>query len=629
MGDGTGEGVGDGVGDDCDPLDSFVDVAGLTEPEADDAGGVEPPPQPSTAHARRHTSRRRIATVRHLWTSQTPTRLTAADRYAPQIIVDANARDGTCDNLGMTHLRRSLLALLAVLAIVSACGSNPPSPPPSQAPSPTSAASPFDAPTASPTPQSTPSPTAAPAVPIVPVADFRTIATTIDQAGVAAILAGTNKQFTTLELVSADADGILAALSLSQPSVASRLVLAPTAAVLEADLDAKAARLGIVRATDVGPSVRALGWGDVSLFGVSRVKSLADWPLQASLPATATTAAFNPSATWTIVAGGDVMLDRGVYKVIKLQGKGVDFPFSGGTATITSRYCCSSWDWVMPRTKVDDTTQDVRALTSGADLSMVNLEGPAPTNSSYHATGMSFTFNQAFLAGLQYAGIDWVSLANNHILNAGRQGVVQTIAALDKLGIAHSGAGANITAARTPAIFNIDGVKVAVLSYDAISPGEAATAKLPGTAELSAGTAPADIKAAKAAGAQVVIVYPHWGIEYKTGPTAAQKRLAHQMIDAGADMIIGNHAHWAGAMEIYKGKPIWYELGNFVFDQTWSEQTEEGLVLELTFSGSTLVQAWTHPTIILDGAQPNLLDPVSGEAVMNRVYTASGKLLPW
>jgi poly-gamma-glutamate synthesis protein (capsule biosynthesis protein) len=98
------------------------------------------------------------------------------------------------------------------------------------------------------------------------------------------------------------------------------------------------------------------------------------------------------------------------------------------------------------------------------------------------------------------------------------------------------------------------------------------------------------------------------------------------MIDAGADMIIGNHAHWAGAMEVYKGKPIWYELGNFVFDQTWSEQTEEGLVLELTFNGPTLVQAWVHPTIILDGAQPNLLDPTSGKAVLARVY---GALLPW
>jgi len=155
----------------------------------------------------------------------------------------------------MTHVRRSPLALFALVALVSACGSNPPSLAPSQtAPSPTSVALPSGTPTASPTPQPTPSPTAVPTVAIVPVADYRTIATTIDQAGVEAILAGTNKQFTTLELVDGDSAGILAALGLAQPSVVSRLVLAPTAAALEADLDAKAARLGIVRATDVGPA---------------------------------------------------------------------------------------------------------------------------------------------------------------------------------------------------------------------------------------------------------------------------------------------------------------------------------------------------------------------------------------
>ena len=102
------------------------------------------------------------------------------------------------------------------------------------------------------------------------------------------------------------------------------------------------------------------------------------------------------------------------------------------------------------------------------------------------------------------------------------------------------------------------------------------------------------------------------------------------MIDAGADLVVGNHAHWAGAMEVYRGKPIWYALGNFVFDQTWSEETEEGLVLELTFTGSTLVQVRLRPTLILDGAQPNLLDPAgSGKVVLDRVFSASGKLLPW
>jgi len=95
-------------------------------------------------------------------------------------------------------------------------------------------------------------------------------------------------------------------------------------------------------------------------------------------------------------------------------------------------------------------------------------------------------------------------------------------------------------------------------------------------------------------------------------------------------MIIGNHAHWAGAMEIYEGKPIWYALGNFVFDQTWSEPTMEGITLELTFRGSELVQVRMRPHIILDKAQPNFLDERGdGKVVMGQVYEASKGLLPW
>jgi poly-gamma-glutamate synthesis protein (capsule biosynthesis protein) len=101
------------------------------------------------------------------------------------------------------------------------------------------------------------------------------------------------------------------------------------------------------------------------------------------------------------------------------------------------------------------------------------------------------------------------------------------------------------------------------------------------------------------------------------------------MIDAGADLVIGNHAHWAAAMEVYKGRPIWYALGDFVFDIVRSEETEEALVLELTFDGATLVQARMRPTIILDASQPNLLDVRSGQAVLDRVYAGSGHLLPW
>jgi poly-gamma-glutamate capsule biosynthesis protein CapA/YwtB (metallophosphatase superfamily) len=95
-------------------------------------------------------------------------------------------------------------------------------------------------------------------------------------------------------------------------------------------------------------------------------------------------------------------------------------------------------------------------------------------------------------------------------------------------------------------------------------------------------------------------------------------------------MIIGNHAHWAAAMEIHAGKPIWYAQGNFVFDQVWSEKTMQGFTLELTFRGKELVQAWMRPHIILGRAQPNFMDPTGdGAIVLDQVWEASKGLLPW
>lgn len=214
------------------------------------------------------------------------------------------------------------IVLIGLAAFVAGCGSNPATASPAS-PSPSAAASPTGSPLP-PTPQPTPAPTPPAAIAIVPVAGFRTTATTIDQAGVTALLAGKNKQFTSLELVTGDADGILGALGLTQSSAGTRLVLAPTVAALSADMASSAGRLGLIRASQVGPSVRALAWGGKSLFGVYRVKSLNDWPLKATLATdTASTAiAFDPTQTWTVAAAGDVMLDRGVYTIIKTKGLG-------------------------------------------------------------------------------------------------------------------------------------------------------------------------------------------------------------------------------------------------------------------------------------------------------------------
>jgi hypothetical protein len=487
----------------------------------------------------------------------------------------------------------------------------------------------------SPSPSSSAAPSVGPTVladvAIVPVTQYRSTADRISADEVAAVLVGGSGAYAALELVAADADAILGSVGATRPADAARLVLAPDAATLVTDLAAHRNRLAFLRADQVVPAVRALGWGNRSLFGVDRVRSATDWGLVAHLGMSVGAVSFDPATTWTLVAGGDILLDRGVAQTVKIKGKGVDFPFDGGTAEITG-HCkdCSPLGWDLPYTKRTGNAGALRHLIERADLAIANFENPAPDAFRYHTSGTVFSADPKLIAGLANVGIDWVGIANNHIRDAGGTGLLQTIANLRRYGIAASGAGRNLTAARTPSVLTAAGVKVAFLAYDTIAKSYGATPTRIGSAQLSAKAVREDVAKARAAGARVVIVFPHWGTEYDPTPFKGQQALARAAIDAGADMVIGNHAHWAGAVETYKGRPIWYALGNFVFDQTWSEPTMEGVTLELTFQGPRLVQARMRPHIILDKAQPNFLDPAGdGRVVTGQIFDASKGLLSW
>jgi poly-gamma-glutamate synthesis protein (capsule biosynthesis protein) len=478
-----------------------------------------------------------------------------------------------------------------------------------------------------------PSPSAEPAGPaevaIAPVVPFRSARTGTRRADVAG-LAGGDSPFRGLVLVERDADGILDALGLDRAALGKRLVTVPSAERLAADLATHPARIGFLRADEVGPSVRAVSWGGKSLFGTDRVKGLAGWPLVATLEGPAADApTYDPAEAWTMFAGGDILLDRGV--ALAIQANDADFPFDGGTAEVTGR-CkdCSPLGWDTPYTRRTGNAGAVRELISGADLAIANFENPAPNRFTFHDHGTTFSANPAYIEGLKNAGIDWVSLANNHAADQGTTGILQTMRNLDRQGIEHGGAGRTFDKAHEATLIEVGDVTVGLLGYDAIRPAANADADTPGTARITKANLKRDIKAAREAGAEVVVVFPHWGVEYRADPVASQERLGRAAIDAGADMVIGNHPHWAQGMEVYNGKPIWYGLGNFVFDQTWSEYTMEGLTLELTFKGKDLVQARMRPHIILGKAQANFLDPAgSGKFVMDQVWDASEGRLPW
>ncbi len=483
--------------------------------------------------------------------------------------------------------------------------------------------------TATPGPPASPTPGATLAdVAIVPVTNFRSGRSSVTTRDVKAI-AGGDGTYQSLVLVAADADAILAALDLTREDLGDALDTVASASKLKAWLPRHRSALAFLRADEVDESVRALAWDDTALFGVDRVRSLDAWPLVATVAVADGATHYDPKTAWTMVAGGDILLDRGVALAIKAHG--VNFPFDGGTADITG-ICkdCSPFGWDLPYTKRTGNKGAMRDYIEGADIAIANFENPAPDAYRFHGSGTIFSANPAYIKGLRTVGIDWVSLANNHIGDAGRAGMLQTMRNVDKYDIAHSGLGKNSKAAHKAALLKVGDTTVGLLGYDAIAAAYAASADTPGSARLTKSALKADIRAARKAGADLVVVMPHWGIEYRSTPFPRQQELARYAIDAGADMVIGNHAHWAGAMEVWDGKPIWYALGNFVFDQTWSIPTMEGITLELTFNGTDLVQSRLRPHLILDKAQPNFLDPLGdGRTVLSQIFRASKGLLAW
>jgi len=125
--------------------------------------------------------------------------------------------------------------------------------------------------------------------------------------------------------------------------------------------------------------------------------------------------------------------------------------------------------------------------------------------------------------------------------------------------------------------------------------------------------------------ADVVIVVPHWGVEYEDHPRPEVEALAHELVDAGATAVLADHPHWAQSIENYDGAYIAYSMGNFIFDQMWSDETRQGTVHELWFSGNRLVAVRIHPTLLEDYHRPRLIaadEPVY-RTVLDRIWLHS------
>jgi poly-gamma-glutamate synthesis protein (capsule biosynthesis protein) len=249
-------------------------------------------------------------------------------------------------------------------------------------------------------------------------------------------------------------------------------------------------------------------------------------------------------------------------------------------------------------------------MLRAADLAYCNLECPISDQGRDQHHLYSFRADPRSLEGLQQAGFRVVSQANNHTYDWGPAAVLDSVERLRTAGIRTVGAGQNDLEAHYPAIVDVGGLKVGFLAYVNIEPKEAtAGVDRPGVAWLEPARALADIRFARPL-VSLLIVCPHWGVEYALRPTPEQVKLAHQMIDAGADLIVGSHPHVVQPLEQYHGCWVAYSLGNFVFDQK-NPATHRGLLLEVKVRGKQIAEVIPIPITINPQYQALLAPPPS------------------
>jgi poly-gamma-glutamate synthesis protein (capsule biosynthesis protein) len=261
------------------------------------------------------------------------------------------------------------------------------------------------------------------------------------------------------------------------------------------------------------------------------------------------------STTAAFLAVGDIMLSRNVAAAIQKSGD-VDLPF-----------------------------RNISDILKSTDFNFANMESPIASSTANQIVGghsLIFGAPAGYIKGLTDYNFKILNLANNHSSDLGFLGINDTKNILDNLGIKHEGTGDNLDEAWKPAIVNTNGITICFIgaSFASVNDGGKTTnnyvARIEDTTHLQSAIATAKSEC------DFVVVTMHAGVEYTRMPNSAQIKFARAAIDDGADIVIGAHPHWMQTIEKYQGKYIFYSLGNFIFDQAWSRDTQEGLTLKIT-----------------------------------------------
>lgn len=296
---------------------------------------------------------------------------------------------------------------------------------------------------------------------------------------------------------------------------------------------------------------------------------------------------------FSVLAGGDIMLAGRTRKVVAEHGP--DYPFEA----------------VLP-------------LLRQAPIVLGNLEGPFAAKARRKDRNYSYRVKPQLAESLARAGITVLTLANNHLLDCGRSGVLETLDALARAGIAPVGAGVNEKAAHAPVIQQAGPWRVGMLGYY-WNRRCSATGDLPGTAMDPLDALEVDIRALRNQVDRIVVTF-HWGVPYEREPSSEDRAKARFAIDTGADAVIGHHAHIIQPFEVYRGRPIFYGVGNFAFGS--GNSRAEGIIVGLRFE-ETKTLANVYPLYVKNrdprvAYQSKVLRGRGAERALRRLAEVSG-----
>jgi poly-gamma-glutamate capsule biosynthesis protein CapA/YwtB (metallophosphatase superfamily) len=546
----------------------------------------------------------------------------------------------------MTPMRRTprhwAAALVAIAIALAACETVPPPPGPTAgAVQPTPVASETDSATPSGEPTSQPSSTPVPATGPFPLA----------------VVTGlTNlKASTTIgeiaDLAAAGALQMPCGVTITAPG---RLVGGPGPDCLPADAIADAIRtdqtlVALLPPGLVEPATKVLpiggdgpfGLGGADLFGSAESRGQ-DYPIigepSGSAPLEADWVAYDGNDVWTLVSLGGSCLDRNVaYAALEL-GYGWDWVMDGGTASYRGIHLNPNPPPGVSQELVVDAVPTgnrgaVPRLVSGADVTLDDFDCTVTKDwQPNYGRALFFSTSAEVLPLLRNKlGIDVMKVAGNHSTDRGAAGVRETLRHLDAVGILGVGVGRNLDEALEPVYLEVAGLKVAFVSWNAVAGSVEADADTTGVAWLRKANVFESVGRARASGADLVICAPEWwgGAEYHLDIRPSQERQLRWFDQAGCDEVLGHGTHLAGPVVLRRpgddgAQAVVVSEGNFLFGQGWWQQVQEGIIVELSFSGTKLVNLRLHPYIMLEAAQASLTDPEGdGRHVLRRVWRNS------